>query len=225
MTLQPPPPRRPRPASRRGATFIEIMIAMAILAACLVPISSMLVGTAGQTASTKAESSAASYSAKLMNYFLDELPFDHELIGNLGAGEEKTVESEDVDAGEHPGIGGSDIVIDGTRLRWTLVVRVIPNADITPVHRLIHYHDPREVPCDPQEAWIGANASAGDPDSYSTLEDSKSVVDLDKKNQEPVLKEFRLTVQWRTPRDATFEDIATPPHKRTVTLLTRRARL
>lgn len=211
---------RTRPG-RRAASFVEIIIAMALLGGALVPIASMLIDTAGQSASTKAEAAAASYAAKLLNRFLDEVDFDDAVLEDTGAGSPHASE----DFGGNP-------TVDNTVIRWNLEVRVIPNTSIFFQHYLLRYHDPASgTPCTGgAEAKISA-ATVLTPtvsrDVNVTTPNEKSVDDLDRKNAgQPVLKELRLTIQWKTPRDSGFENLADPGVKRrTVSLLTRRARL
>lgn len=195
----------PRP--RRGATFIEILISMAILAGAMVPISSMMVGTAGQTAQTKAEGQAANFAASVMNRFLDNEAFDDVTDGLTGEEE-----------------------LDGTSVRWTLQVFDFDNNDLFFAHRRIKYHRPNTDPtCQNGEAKIAAIDNGDHPliNAPGGGGTRQSVDELDQKNRgQVVLKELRLTVQWKTARDGDYEDPGDPnQRRRTVVLLTRRARL
>lgn len=218
-----PPCRVARiPRSRRKAmTFLEILIAVTLLAGVMIPVSSMLIDTASQSAATKAESAASSYAAKLMNQFLDELAFDDAILDATGGTPHK---SED-----QP---GGNPVIDGTAIRWDLEVAIIPDSTIFFRHRTVRYHSPSAAP--PCTNGTEAKIDAGNvmTPAFSTgvniaPANERSVADLDRKNAgRPVLKELRLTIQWKSPRDPAFEDLTQPgPRRRTVSLITRRARL
>ncbi len=196
-------------ARRRGASFLEILIAVGLLAGALVPIGSMLVGTAGQTAATKAEAQAANFAATVMNRFLDNEKFD------------------DVT----DGLTGEEAMPDNSvTVSWTLNVTDISNTAITPRHRLVKYHRPTLAPdCttggEAKITALDANNSelVNGPGSSRT----KTVAELDQKNaSQVVFKELRLTVKWKTAKEPAYEADGDPRNlKRTVVLITRRARL
>jgi hypothetical protein len=197
-------------------------MAMAMLAAVLVPIVWMVSGTANQTAQSKAEAAAAGYAATVMNTLLDKLPFDHAVLAS------GTHESQDVTDPLLPG----DTVIDGTSLRWSLQVHDFSSDAITFRHWRIRFTNIPE--CPPDDGVAPGDLPAFSATDHVQEVDSRTIFNLDAKKGRgpggvaiPVLKELRLTIQWKTPRDDDFETLGGDERilRRSVTLLTRRARL
>lgn len=220
--MQIPEPVPPNPGRRSGTSILEIVVAMAMLTGVLVPIVWMVSGTASQTAHSKAEAAAAGYAATVMNTLLDKVAFDHTML------EEGTHVSEDV---VDPVLPGNQTV-DGTAMRWTLQVHDFDSDEIQFRHWRIRFT--KIADCPPADPSSPSPLPTFDATEHVQEVDTRTIFNLDaKKGRDssgaaiPVLKELRLTIQWRTPRDADFETLGGDERtlRRSVTLLTRRARL
>ena len=201
-------------------------MAMAILSAALIPIGWMLTGTAAQSASTKAESAAASFASTLMNTLLEQVEFDDSVLDDTGGTPMV------VDAGFTHAVVPGLTEIDGTTIRWILEVHDFTAAELWPEHWRVRFNAiPDCPPANPATFSLPAAPAAGT--HYFVVNDAtndRNIAQLDSKigpPTTPVLKEIKLIIQWQTPRDADFEDFTadTRTLKRTVVLMTRRARL
>lgn len=218
--------KRTRPSSRVAATIVEIVIAMAMLAAALVPIAQMLSGTASNTAATKAEAAAATYAATLMNYLLAKVDFDDPVLAD-GTRDSDTYTGTELPVPDP---------IDGVQIRWRLqVVDYMADDDaLTFNHWRVRFNNIDD--CPPPDGSDPANPPALPTFDASMIREvtDRKLIDLDAKSGEDdsgsvqaMLKEIRLTMQWTTPRAPDFEDVDgdTLTLRRTVPLVTRRARL
>lgn len=220
-------PHAPQGRRRQAASFIEIVIAMAILSGALIPIGWMLTGTASQTAKTKAEAAAASYAATLMNTLLDQVDFDDPVLAATGG----TPRVGDT-SWTHPEVPG-ETTIDGTRIQWVLEVHDFLASDpaIAPAHWRVRFNAIDDCPPAGGGAPVALPVATPVLDTHYNEVNNRTIADLDSKVGPPntaVLKEIKLTIQWQTPRDAGYETLAgadTRTLQRSVVLMTRRARL
>jgi hypothetical protein len=211
------------PARRPGTSILEIVVAMAMLTAALVPIVGLFSSTANQTAQSKAEAAAATHAASVMNTFLDKISYDHAILAP------GTHLSEGVTDPDIPG----NITIDGTELRWTMEVHDFKSDQIKLKHWRIRFSNITDCPPAPGGPAVDLPAFAAA--SHIREVSNRTIFDLDSKaGRDPisgaaisVLKEIKLTIQWKTPRDPTFETLGGDERKlrRSVSLITRRARL
>lgn len=209
---------------RKGMSLVEILVAVGMLAGVLVPIGWMLTSSAEQTARSKAEAAAAGYAEKIMNIFLEEVSFDDLTDGT------HTSESPPT------GFPGGE-TIDGTEVRWTLEVTSHDSDDFFPAHWRITRPIPPSCPtapppyltlppADPDTFRVEVNAGTS-RDRHAAFLDSKTGRDASGSPQ-ALLKDLRVTIQWKSPRDDDFEAFTGDQEKdlkRSVRILTRRGRL
>ncbi len=184
---------------------------------------------------------AASHAASLMNTFLEKLSFDDDAL-LAGTHTSETATNTDI-----PGVNPTGTFsIDGTELRWTLEVKDYLSNDplLKFKHWRVNFYKIDGSP--PAQDELAVDLPADGPGPYiseingAAETNPRLIFDLDAKagrkpdgvSPSTVMKELRLTIQWKSPRDAGFEDISGPLDKdqerqlrRTATLLTRRARL
>jgi len=100
----------------RGFSFVEIMVALGIMALALVPIVSIIQHSHHQIADEKAEATVATFAKSIFNKALFQQSY-----GDVesGAGEE---------------------IIDGTTIRWNLEVAEVPNFTLQ--YQRVKYHEP-----------------------------------------------------------------------------------
>lgn len=199
----------------RGAaafSFIEILVAAAILAVAFVPIAGLLQDSFGKVSDQRMEAAAASFAAQVMNDYLFNRPY---------AEIEPTADR-----------GGVPMTFDfthedGVDVRCELFVyEVAPGSgnQMTFEYRRIPYHNPA-VAC--------ASGSEGAFASGDGTNEAPRAADLDSKYQSgtpvPPLKTLHLTVRWKgrweawpatgSPEETRWE------RTRTRHLVTRRANL
>ena len=99
-----------------GFSFVEIMVAMGIMALALVPIVSIIQHSHHQLADEKAEAAVASYASSIFNEALFKRSYD-EVISESGEEE-----------------------IDGTSIKWELEVAELSNLELQ--FQRARYHQP-----------------------------------------------------------------------------------
>lgn len=182
--------------SRAAITFTEILVGVAILGLAMAPVVGMIVKTFSQIRAEKSEAAASNYAGKLLNQVLFELSYG-ELIAKTNTPTFKFT--------------GTDSV-DGADLSWTVEIQEVNG--ITFRHKKPEYHNPNPhvggEPASPIfKKWT---------DSSDIFKQTAGEIDS-KFAGTTVLCDVKLTIQWKNPGDAGFDN------DRKQVLYTRKARL
>ena len=184
--------------SRKGMTFIEIMLAVFIMALAIVPISRMLSGVSGTTKADRCEAEAMQFASDLMDNILMKMEFDPAAIAS-------------------PAWQISDR--GDTNIRYQVITRPVAWASInTPV---IRYHPPcaNGVEVLPL-AQLESDILTENRDLATLDKETVDRLGLDPTGNDFDLCDIKLIVDWKPKGTPDSEFL-----KRPIILISRKARL
>jgi hypothetical protein len=194
--------RNKRPASpddRAGISVVELLVALALTGAALVPIVSYLSHSYHQIRAEKNEAIAASYAGGLLERILFELTLNQVLNGGPTINAPNPLSCDDLDP------------IDGCSLKWS--TQVMPLTNLRLQFSQLKYHQPH-TSVEPPDG-IGNGPCDGPPSARHYIRDKffggpqgtgKEFVSnwtpaeiSPQLGNTPVMADILLTIQWHGP--------------------------